>query len=93
MKTGAGIDELMQRLKVTVEAATPKGSGLVSRERDKVALSAATIALAEAMVQGEQLEVMAEALRRASHALGMLLGEIDAEAVLDRLFAGFCIGK
>ena len=93
MKTGAGIDELMQRLKVTVEAATPKGSGLVSRERDKVALSAATIALAEAMVQVEQLEVMAEALRRASHALGMLLGEIDAEAVLDRLFAGFCIGK
>ena len=93
VKTGAGIDGLMRRLSSTVEAATPKGSGLVSRERDKVALSIASIALAEAIVRVEQLEVMAEALRRASHALGALLGEIDAEAVLDRLFAGFCIGK
>jgi tRNA modification GTPase len=38
-------------------------------------------------------ELAAESLRRASQALERLLGRMDAESVLDRLFMSFCIGK
>lgn len=37
--------------------------------------------------------VRAEALRRASRALARIVGADETEAVLDRLFARFCIGK
>jgi tRNA modification GTPase len=36
---------------------------------------------------------MAEDLRIAQTALARLVGRVDVETVLDRLFAGFCIGK
>jgi tRNA modification GTPase len=38
-------------------------------------------------------ELAAERLRAASAFLERLLGRMDAESVLDRLFASFCIGK
>jgi tRNA modification GTPase len=38
-------------------------------------------------------ELAAEALRHASLALERMIGRVDAEQVLDRLFASFCIGK
>jgi len=45
--------------------------------------------------QGEQsaLELQAEDLRLAAHALGRLTGRIDAEDVLGSVFGQFCIGK
>ena len=39
------------------------------------------------------LELAAEDLRAALEALGEVVGRIDSEAVLDKVFAGFCIGK
>jgi tRNA modification GTPase len=39
------------------------------------------------------LLVRAESLRRASRALARIVGVDETEAVLDRLFARFCIGK
>jgi tRNA modification GTPase len=41
----------------------------------------------------EQIELIAEALRGAAHALGRLTGTIDVEDVLDSIFREFCIGK
>jgi tRNA modification GTPase len=38
-------------------------------------------------------ELIAEGLRAASHKLGMLLGRVDVEDVLDVVFRDFCIGK
>ena len=38
-------------------------------------------------------ELIAEDVRLAARALERLSGRIDAEAVLDRVFASFCIGK
>jgi tRNA modification GTPase len=38
-------------------------------------------------------ELQAEEVRLALHALGRLTGRVDVEEVLDRIFAGFCIGK
>ena len=92
--TGTGIDALVARL--TDFAANAAGEGepaLVSRERDRAALEAAVSALEEAAGQVAHAELAAESLRRASLALERLLGRMDAESVLDRLFLSFCIGK
>lgn len=92
--TGAGIAELLAALTAFAEAAGGAGQPvLVSRERDLVALRAAQDALERFLSEGATDEIAAEHLRQASLALERLLGRIDTEQVLDRLFASFCIGK
>ena len=66
---------------------------MVSRERDRLALAGAASALLAASGQLGAPELAAESLRMASQALERLIGRMDAERVLDRLFASFCIGK
>lgn len=93
-QSGVGLDVLLQRIESF--AAAQGGSGeamLVSRERDVEALQGALAALQDAGRQLGDLELCAESLRLASHALERLLGRMDAEMVLDRLFSAFCIGK
>jgi len=92
-RAGTGLDALVRRLGAFADAAIGTSSGLVSRERDRQSLIAAQQALTEALLLRDQPELMAESLRRASYALERLLGRLDAEAVLDHLFAAFCIGK
>jgi tRNA modification GTPase len=41
----------------------------------------------------EMPELRAESLRRAALAFGRIAGRVDVEAVLDRIFSRFCIGK
>jgi tRNA modification GTPase len=69
------------------------GALLVSHKRDMLALVGALEQLVPIGSGDFELELIAERLRAASGALGRLTGEIDSEAVLDQLFAGFCIGK
>jgi tRNA modification GTPase len=38
-------------------------------------------------------ELRAEDLRHALQSLGRITGAVDAEAILDDVFAAFCIGK
>lgn len=73
------------------------GSGepsLVTRARQRRLLetSVAALARAEAVGPGD-VEILAEELRVASHALGRLVGRIDVEDILDKIFKEFCIGK
>ena len=92
--TGIGIPELLAALTAFAETAAGAGQpALVSRERDLVALTAAQEALDRFLAEGATDEIAAEHLRRAGLALERLLGRIDTEQVLDRLFASFCIGK
>ncbi len=92
--TGAGIAELLEALSTFVELASGSGPpALVSRERDRAALEAAQLALDRFLSEGATDEIAAEHLRQASLALERLVGRIDTEQVLDRLFASFCIGK
>ena len=44
-------------------------------------------------LSNNNIEISAEYLRAASVSLGRVVGSIDVEDVLDRLFKGFCIGK
>jgi len=91
--SGQGLAELLERLAGFAAATTAGQAPLLSRERDLAALQAAQGSLGEALGRLDDPEIAAEALRRATHALERLLGRMDAEAVLDRLFSAFCIGK
>jgi tRNA modification GTPase len=89
-----GLVALLERLNDF--AAAQSGSGetvLVSRERDRAALTDAALALQNAKLALSAPELAAESLRLASQSLERLVGRIDAEKVLDRLFSSFCIGK
>lgn len=93
-RTGEGISLLIERLERHIEShfggAEPS---LVSHLRDKDALSSAIGHIESALERIDLPELCAEDLRLAADALAGLIGLMDSEAVLDRLFAGFCIGK
>ncbi|MGV8955110.1 MAG: tRNA uridine-5-carboxymethylaminomethyl(34) synthesis GTPase MnmE [Cypionkella sp.] len=91
--TGAGITELLALIEAIGLTKTTGEPALISRERDRLALVAAMEALSMAAEQLMAPELAAECLRTASQALERLIGRLDAERVLDRLFTSFCIGK
>ncbi|MGN6489014.1 MAG: tRNA uridine-5-carboxymethylaminomethyl(34) synthesis GTPase MnmE, partial [Devosia sp.] len=92
--TGAGVPELLRLLHEASGAGSVNAADLlVSHERDRNALLQAQAALSAAADRVGEAEIAAEDLRRASAALERLLGRMDAESVLDRLFSTFCIGK
>ncbi|MBB4052416.1 tRNA modification GTPase [Devosia subaequoris] len=88
-----GLTALRQRLDGLAANVTGSEPSLVSHERDRLALSGSLTALEETRRNLGDWELAAESLRRASAALERLIGRIDAERVLDRLFSSFCIGK
>jgi len=94
VRENAGIDELLAALEdFAADAAGGGAPALLSRERDLQALQSAQAAVDSFLSEGAADEIAAEHLRQASLALERLLGRIDTEQVLDRLFAAFCIGK
>ncbi|WP_024514982.1 tRNA uridine-5-carboxymethylaminomethyl(34) synthesis GTPase MnmE [Bradyrhizobium sp. Tv2a-2] len=69
-------------------------SSLVTRERQRILLQETVEALRRSTtVIDEGEELAAEELRRASYALGRLLGRVNVEDILDLIFREFCIGK
>lgn len=91
--TGAGLDALIDRLRTIGEDLAGGEPSLISHERDRLGLEDAIAAVDEAARYLGNWELAAEALRHASLALERMIGRVDAEQVLDRLFASFCIGK
>ena len=92
--TGEGIDALVARLESIARDIVGDG-GLVTRERHREAFAGALSALDRAISAGPDhpSELLAEDIRLAMRYLGRITGTVDVEDVLDRLFAGFCIGK
>jgi tRNA modification GTPase len=69
-------------------------SALVTRVRQRELLQQAEVSLRRSLAlisQGEELA--AEELRAAAFALGRLLGHVDVEDILGKIFQEFCIGK
>ena len=69
---------------------------LVVHERHRIIFADALSALDQALAIPEwegAAELVSEALRAALGALGRSRGRIGTEAMLDRLFSTFCIGK
>jgi hypothetical protein len=93
--TGEGMDPLLDALARHAEAFFGSEPALVTRERQRQALSTALSALERARAEGAQgrEDIIAEELRLAAVALGRLLGRVDVEDVLDTIFRDFCIGK
>ena len=94
-RQGEGISELVAAL--TAFARDYFGSsedGLIGRERQRRLLRETAEALRRCLaVAGRGDELAAEELRVASQSLGRLLGRVDVEDILDKIFREFCIGK
>ena len=68
----------------------------LTRERHRIALARAQADLAAAVPHlgpGGDAVLVAHHLREASAALDELLGAVDVDEVLDRVFGSFCVGK
>ncbi|MES2159366.1 MAG: tRNA uridine-5-carboxymethylaminomethyl(34) synthesis GTPase MnmE [Pseudomonadota bacterium] len=91
-QTGQGMDALLAALRTHAAALLP-GEGdfaLHARQRQH---SAALLDHLHAAAHAHDLLVTAEELRLARRAIDALTGRAGTEDMLDRLFAGFCIGK
>ena len=90
--TGEGVTAVREALERSVTALLPEGAGegLLSPAQ---AAHAARAAEALARAPAGEPELVAEALREAARALEALVGSVNDEAVLDRVFATFCLGK
>jgi tRNA modification GTPase len=100
--TGAGLSILLDRLESALDSAsgTAGDTGsipLLTRERHRRAVATAReelLAFRDAWHTGKlPAPVMAVHLRAATHALESLIGVVETEDILDRVFGSFCIGK
>lgn len=92
--TGQGVDELLRRIGQVLSGRVSAG-GAISHQRQSRATERAADAIARAghLLQCGDVELACEELRSAVRALDFLVGRVDVEAVLDVIFASFCLGK
>jgi tRNA modification GTPase len=95
---GVGLETLMLRVKeMAIEASGSSGSTVAAtaaRCRDSLA------AASQSLVQTRELaaggwgdELVAAEIREALHQVGLVVGTVYTDDILDRIFSRFCIGK
>ncbi|MSU90672.1 tRNA uridine-5-carboxymethylaminomethyl(34) synthesis GTPase MnmE [Rhodobacteraceae bacterium 2CG4] len=94
--TGAGVSKLLEA--VTAElSGRLAGSSVMIRLRHRQAVEGAVAALESARLHVQDMpdasDLAAEDLRVAVRRLDSLIGKVDVEALLDDIFASFCLGK
>jgi len=97
-KTGAGLDELRDRIRALLISPDfeARETVLVTHLRHQAALQRTHDSLAAALVSIEATaagELIAMDLRAAIDALGEITGAVSTDDILDRIFKEFCIGK
>jgi len=97
---GSGLDALRAAIRTTVSSAypaPPEDEPVVTRARHAAAIARAREEVAAFIVAWDSdalpAPVAATHLRAAIHALDELVGAIDVEDVLGRVFRSFCVGK
>ncbi len=94
--TGEGVDLLREHLKASAGYHDSESGALSARRRHLDALARAREHVknaAAALRDTHAIELFAEDLRLAQHALGEITGEFTSEDLLGEIFASFCIGK
>ena len=94
-QTGQGVDELIAELTRRV-APDEEGGGALTVQRHIELARAASEALqraADAVKEGLPLDTAAIDIRLALESLAEITGENATEAVIDRVFRDFCVGK
>ena len=97
--TGQGLDELRRAVVARIFGQQVNLAELESgltRERHRLALARAQQALREArphLDPSGDAVLAAHHVRQATDALDALLGVVDVEEVLERVFSSFCVGK
>jgi len=90
--TGQGLEGFRQQLTEQVLGDVPDLGGAVAvAARHRASLARARVAVERA--DWSYPELAAEDVRWALRALEELFGEVDDEALLDEVFASFCVGK
>lgn len=96
VKTGAGMNLLVQHLKESVGFSDTGEDIFIARTRHLEALKKSREALQNALNQltsNLASELVAEELRIAQQALAEITGEFSSDDLLGKIFSSFCIGK
>ncbi|MGQ3293201.1 MAG: tRNA uridine-5-carboxymethylaminomethyl(34) synthesis GTPase MnmE, partial [Shinella sp.] len=95
VKSGDGIPDLLSAIgRYLPDLETGSALALPTRQRHVANLAEARKQIQFALASGaEGLDIRAEYLRLAGHALGRVTGRVDVENLLDVIFSEFCIGK
>ena len=95
-RTGEGLDTLREHLK-SAAGFVQTGEAVISaraRHLEALARCAAHLGRVTALLEERRgRELIAEELRRASMALGEIIGTESPDELLGHIFASFCIGK
>jgi len=95
-QTGDGIERLIGTLVSLAKQNMADGdTPVLTRARHRSALEDVVVALAriDDGIQRLELALMAENLRIGMNALGRITGKVSVDALLDKIFGDFCIGK
>jgi tRNA modification GTPase len=96
-KTGLGLDILKTKLLEAAGRTVGESSPWQGRTRHIRALNISQTHLTQARkhlsFEGFALDIVAEELRLAHHALGEITGKVYADELLGEIFSNFCIGK
>ncbi len=94
-KTGAGLQQLRERIKTEIEKRVGSSLTLAPvRARHKKRLEETLNYVSDALKsEGMDLAIRSEYLRLAATSLGRITGRVDVEDLLGVIFSEFCIGK
>jgi tRNA modification GTPase len=92
-KTGENVDSVIEALRQKAQSLFPNSSqAVITRERYRYHLKNCLEYLDKFSFDNEMV-LAAEDLRLAAHELSQILGTIDIENILDKIFSSFCLGK
>lgn len=95
-KTGVGVEQLLEKLSAVLTDRA-SGAGLATHARHAIAMESAVNGIQSAMSLlnsgPDHYDIASAELRIGIYALEALVGRIDAENLLDEIFASFCLGK
>ena len=96
IKNEINLDELISKIKGRIKNQFIKSEDiLITRERHRQHLEQCVLHLENFKNKKETLDLdkAAEDIRLASRHLGMIVGKVDVEEILESIFNDFCIGK